>query len=211
MSQPKNLLIVGTGNVGSALAKRFSKTDHVVHVGSRDAARGVEIAATFGAKGGAAADLVDTADVVFLAVPFSQLDDVLARLGPMVGKIVVDCTNPLTDDYMELTVGHSHSAGEECQSRLPDARIVKAFNAMFADVVHAEPHYPGITPQIFCASDDAEAKEAVGELVKAIGYEPVDVGPLRNARYLEPLAGLIIQLAYVMGEGTHITPVIVRE
>lgn len=210
MSVPWNLLIVGTGNVGRALAKRFSKTEHPVHIGSRDAARGLEMAASLGVKGGTASGLVETADVVFLAVPFGQLDGVLADLGPMDGKIVVDCTNPLTDDFMELTIGHTQSAGETVKNRLPGARIVKAFNAIFADVVQTGPRYAGMIPQIFYASDDVEAKRVVAELVKTIGYEPVDAGPLRNARYLEPLAELIIQLAYVMEEGTHITPVILR-
>ena len=210
MSAPWNLLVVGTGNVGRALAGRFSKTDHPVHVGSRDAVRGLEMAASIDAIGGAASEFVETADVVFLAVPFAQLDEVLADLGPMDGKIVVDCTNPLTDDFMELTIGHTQSAGEAIKNWLPGARIVKAFNAIFADVVQIDPQYPGMVPQVFCASDDVEAKQVVAELVKAIGYEPVDAGPLRNARYLEPLAELIIQLAYVMEEGTHITPVVLR-
>ena len=210
MTSPWNLLIVGTGNVGHALAERFSKTEHSVHVGSRDEARGLEIAASLDAIGGATSEFIETADVVFLAVPFTQLDEVLADLGPMDGKIVVDCTNPLTDDFMELTIGHTQSAGEVVKNRLPGARIVKAFNAIFADVVQTNPQYPGIIPQVFCASDDVEAKKVIAELVETIGYEPVDAGPLRNARYLEPLAELIIQLAYVMEEGTHITPVVLR-
>ena len=96
------------------------------------------------------------------------------------------------------------------QKRLPEAKVVKAFNAIFADVVEAAPDYSGTTPQIFCASDHDDAKEVVSQLIRAIGYEPVNCGPLKNARHLEPLAEIIIQLAYVMGEGTHIMPVIVR-
>ncbi len=210
MGAPKNLLIIGTGNVGSALGKRFSVTEHDVQIGSRDAARGKSAAAALGIGGGLASELVAAADVIFLAVPFSDLDAALGDLGSMDGKIVVDCTNPLTEDYMQLTIGHTSSAAEVVQNRLPGVRLVKAFNAIFADVVQANPDYGDMTPQVFCASDDSEAKQVVAELIEDIGYEPVDVGPLCNSRYLEPLAELIIQLAYAVGEGTHITPVILR-
>ena len=210
MTNSMNLLIVGTGNVGSALTKRFSRANHTVNIGSREKTRGQKIGDALGAKGGRAADLVERADVVFLAVPFSEIESAASELGPMDGKIVVDCTNPLTEDFMQLTIGHNNSAAEECQRIFPNSRIVKAFNAMFAEVVSDNPDYNGITPQVFCASDDLEAKNVVMELIKSIGYEPVDVGALVNSRYLEPLAELIIQLAYVMEEGTHITPVIAR-
>lgn len=210
MATSKNLLIVGTGNVACALARRFAATGHSVFLGSRDAGRGAETGAQHGVDGGAAADRVADADVVFIAVPFTALEETLASLGSLAGKLVVDCTNPLTEDFMALTLGHTSSAGECCQSLLPDARVVKAFNAIFADVVHANTPYGDIKPQVFLAGDDPSAKEEVGELVRAIGYEPVDSGPMQNARYLEPLAELIIQLAYVQGEGTSITPVILR-
>ncbi len=210
MPNSRNLLIVGTGNVANALARRFSATDHVVHIGSRDTGRGVEAADRHGIKGGLAADLVQHAEVVFIAVPFTALDDTLEALGSLEGKVVVDCTNPLTDDYMALTLGHSTSAGEVCQAKLPGVPVVKAFNAIFADVVDSDPTYGGIRPQVFLAGDDAGAKETVAELVRAINYDPVDSGAMLSARYLEPLAELIIQMAYVQGEGTRITPVILR-
>jgi 8-hydroxy-5-deazaflavin:NADPH oxidoreductase len=205
-----NLLVVGTGNVACALVRRFAATDHTVSVGSRDADRGAEIGASLGVEGGVASERVADADVIFLAVPFPALDETIQALGPMAGKVVVDCTNPLSDDYLALTHGHTTSAGEQCLSKLPEARVVKGFNAIFADVVHANTQYNGVKPQVFLAGDDLEAKEIAADLVRAIDYEPVDSGPMQNARYLEPLAELIIQLAYVQGEGTQITPIIVR-
>lgn len=205
-----NLLIVGTGNVACALAHRFASTEHSVFIGSRDAGRGAATGARLGVKGGAATEYTADADVVFIAVPFTALEETLVVLGPLTGKVVIDCTNPLSEDYLTLTLGHTTSAGEQCQSKLPQARVVKAFNAMFADVVQSNTLYGGIKPQVFLAGDDAAAKDTVAELVRAIDYEPVDSGPIQNARYLEPLAELIIQLAYVQGEGTQITPVILR-
>ena len=117
MTDTRTILVVGTGNVATSLARRLRDTGHAVHLGSRDAARGSAAGAEHGVAGGAAADLVGDADIVFLAVPFAALDEALTALGPMSGKIVVDCTNPLTDDYMELTVGHTDSAGgcSRCQ------------------------------------------------------------------------------------------------
>jgi NADPH-dependent F420 reductase len=212
MTDPKhNLLILGTGNVATALARRFKETGHDVHIGSRDAARGKAHAEQHGVKGGHGPSLVEDADIVFLAIPFSALDETLAGAGSLAGKIVVDCTNPLTDDFMQLTVGHTDSAGEAVQRALPEARVVKAFNAMFAEVLGDPPTFePGPKPQIFCASDDAEAKAVVSGLIRDVGLEPVDCGALQNARYLEPLAELIIQVAYVVGEGTTFTPVFLR-
>ena len=207
---PRNLLIVGTGNVATALARRLRKTGHAVFIGSRDSERGNSAAETHGVRGGHAAAFAEEADTVFLAIPFAGLDEAIAPLGPLSGKVVVDCTNPLTEDYMQLTLGHTDSAGEAVQRHLPEARVVKAFNAMFAEVLGDPPAFDGPTPQIFCASDDAAAKAEVAEVIREIGLEPVDVGPLRNARYLEPLAELIIQVAYAMGEGTRFTPVFLR-
>ena len=202
------LLIVGTGTVGRALAKRFARTSHQVLLGSRDQRTGELAADPLGVRGGAATSFVAEADVIFLAVPFVNLSDTLSRLGDIDGKIIVDCTNPLTSDYMQLTIGHSDSAGETCQRLAPRSKVVKAFNAIFADVVSAELSYGGIAPQVFLAGDDAESKNRVAELVREIGYDAVDTGGIECARYLEPLAELIIHLAYVQGQGTVITPVI---
>jgi predicted dinucleotide-binding enzyme len=151
---------------------------------------------------------VAEADVIFLAVPFVNLAEILELLGDIDSKILVDCTNPLTADYMQLTIGHNDSAGETCQRLAPRSKVVKAFNAIFADVVSAELSFGGIAPQVFLAGDDAGAKARVAALVREIGYVAVDTGGIESARYLEPLAELIIQLAYVQGRGLVITPVI---
>jgi 8-hydroxy-5-deazaflavin:NADPH oxidoreductase len=202
------LLIVGTGNVGCALAKRFARTSHHVLLGSRNQETGELAAAPLGVRGGETTSFVAEADVIFLAVPFVNLAETLSGLGNIDGKIIVDCTNPLTSDYMQLTIGHSDSAGETCQRLAPRSKVVKAFNAIFAEVVSANLSYGGIAPQVFLAGDDAESKQLVAGLVREIGYDAVDTGGMECARYLEPLAELIIQLAYNQGRGTLFTPVI---
>lgn len=208
MSNSKStLLIVGTGNVGRALAKRFARTPHEVILGSRDHKTGQLAADALGVRGGAATSFVSDADVIFLAVPFVNLSETLDRLGDITGKILVDCTNPLTPDYMQLTIGHTCSAGETCQKLAPNSKVVKAFNAIFAEVVSAEFSYGNITPQVFLAGDDADAKQRVAALVRQIGYDAIDAGGITCARYLEPLAELLIQLAYAQGRGTVVTPV----
>lgn len=201
------LLIVGTGNVGCALAKRFARTSHQVLLGSRDHKTGQAAAEQLGVRGGDAASFVSEADVIFIAVPFVNLTETLDRLGAIDGKIIVDCTNPLTSDYMQLTIGHTDSAGETCQRLAPHSKVVKAFNAIFAEVVSADLSYGSITPQVFLAGDDAGSKQRVAALVRDIGYDAIDTGGIACARYLEPLAELIIQLAYAQGRGTAFTPV----
>ncbi|MDW9658596.1 NADP oxidoreductase [Sinorhizobium meliloti] len=202
------LLIVGTGNVARALASRFAKTSHQVVLGSRDDETGQHVAKELGVRGGAATSFVAEADVIFLAVPFVNLSETLDGVGNIDGKTIVDCTNPLTSDYMQLTVGHSDSAGEICQRLAPRSKVVKAFNAIFAEVVSADMSFGAIAPQVFLAGNDAASKDRVAALVRDLGYDAVDTGGIECARYLEPLAELIIQLAYVQGLGTVVTPVI---
>jgi predicted dinucleotide-binding enzyme len=181
--------IIGDGNVGSALARGFKRADHDV--------RGV------GNDKGAIRDTAAWADVVILAVPFGALDEVVRTAGEQVtGKIVVDVTNAL-DANMNLAVGFTTSGAEELQKRLSKARVVKAFNTVFAQ--HMETGRLGEQRlTAFVASDDANAKTVVLGLARDIGFDGVDAGPLKSARQLEPLAYFNIQLGYALGMGTRI-------
>src|SRR5206468_2384708 len=107
-------------------------------------------------------------------------------------RAVVDITNPLTPDYMGLAIGHTTSAAEEIQKAFPGAKVVKAFNTVFAQVLADGPKLADATVPVFFAGDDAAAKELVRSLIESMGFIPVDAGGLKNARYLEPLAGLNI-------------------
>jgi len=189
------IAILGNGNVGSALARALSRTHRNIQA--------------LGNEKTAQRDAAKDAEIVVLAVPFSALDDVIANLGHSLdGKVVVDATNAL-DAGMNLALGFSTSGAEELQKKLPGARIVKAFNSVFAQ--HMETGKVGSsTLSAFVAGDDAAAKEAVAALARDLGFDVVDAGPLKNARLLEPLAYLNIQLGYVLGQGTQIGFKLVR-
>jgi predicted dinucleotide-binding enzyme len=139
--------------------------------------------------------------VLVLAVPFDAIDNVLQTLGDTIrGKILVDVTNALTADY-QLAVGFSTSGAEDLQKKATGAKVIKAFNTVFAQ------HMPtgqlnGTTLTAFIAGDAADAKSEVLEMAKAIGFDPVDAGPLKNARWLETLGYLNIQLGYMLKMGT---------
>ena len=184
-----NIAIIGSGNVGSALARGLTSAGHEVRAVGRDK-KAVREAVTWG-------------DVVLLAVPYGALDDVVKDVGDaLAGKTVIDATNAL-DASMSLAVGFTTSGAEELQRKLPGARVVKAFNTVFAE--HMSSGRLGKEPlTAFVAADDANARQTVMELARGIGFEPVDAGPLKNARLLEPLGFLNIQLGYVLGKGTKI-------
>lgn len=143
------------------------------------------------------------ADVVLLAVPFGSVDEVVKSAGKaLAGKTVVDVTNAL-DANMGLAVGYTTSGAEDLQNKVPDARVVKAFNTVFAQHM-ATGKLGGKPIAAFVAGDDTDAKATVQQLARDIGFDPVDAGPLKNARLLEPMAYLNIQLGYVLGLGTDI-------
>ena len=182
--------IIGKGKVGSALGTGLKRAGHDVLFGHRDPNESVLKAAEWG-------------EVVILAVPFVAVKNVAQEIALTVkGKVVVDVTN-VFDANDEWALGFSTSGAEELQKVLLDARVVKAFNTVFAQnqsigKVGTE------RLSAFIAGDDAEAKNKVMKLAQDIGFEPVDCGPLRNARYLEPMAMLIIDLAFDLRMGTKI-------
>jgi len=198
--------VIGSGNMGSGFVKQLNKAGHDVRVTGRDAARARKLADQHGAQAVPIADAA-ASDVLILATGYADALPALRSLGSLDGKIVVDVTNPLTADYMGLTIGHTTSAAEEIASAVPGAKVVKAFNTVFAQVLAEGASLgDGQTVPVFVAGDDAQAKSAVSEIARSIGFETIDAGGLKNARYLEPLAGLNIYLGYGAGLGTAIAP-----
>lgn len=182
--------IIGKGNVGSALAMGLSRAGHEIKFGHRDPKEPVAEAAKWG-------------DVIILAVPHSAAADTTKAVGSAAdGKTVIDVSNALTEN-MELAIGFTTSAAEEIQRMLPKAHVVKAFNTVFAQ--NQSTGKIGSEPlALFVAGDDAKAKQAVMQLGADIGFEPVDAGMLKAARYLEPMGTLMISLGYMLGMGTKI-------
>jgi NADPH-dependent F420 reductase len=189
-----NISIIGAGNVGRALATSALRAGHSVTVSSANGETSAALARETGAeKAESNSAAVDGADLVVLAVPYMAIVNVLDEIGPaLAGKIVVDATNPLKPDYSGL-VTEGTSAAEEIQARIPAARVVKAFNTAFA-ARQADPQIAGVQVDGFVASDDEEAKTIVLELVKGMGFHPIDAGQLTMARALEALAFLNISL-----------------
>jgi NADPH-dependent F420 reductase len=183
--------IIGAGNVGRALATSITRAGHDVTI----AARRIEHARAAARVTGAApaesnAAAVSDADLVILAVPFTSAAEVADEIREGVGgKPVVDVTNPLKADYSGLATDGS-SAAEELQERLPDAKVLKAFNTIFAsNQANPNPEIDG-----FVAGDDGDAKQQVIGLVESMGFTPLDVGPLSSSRFLEGMAFINIGL-----------------
>ncbi|MDA8347673.1 MAG: NADPH-dependent F420 reductase [Pseudomonadota bacterium] len=205
--------VLGAGNMGSAFVKQLVRSGHEVRVTSRSATEAEQVAAANpGANAVAPGNSAREADVVVLATGYSEAVSALRSIGDLRGKIVLDITNPLTPDYMGLTVGHSTSAAEEIAKAFPGTDFVKGFNTVFAQVLAAGPQLgSGQKVPVFLASDSAQAKETASTLARSIGFEVVDAGGLRNARYLEPLGGLNVYLGYGAGLGTAIAPTWLRQ
>ena len=203
--------IVGAGNMGSAFARRLSAAGHDVVIASRDIEDAGTVAAAVGPEVRAVPQrqLADSADVVIAASPYQQQADALRASGRLEGKTVVEISNPLDENMSGLVVGHTTSAAEEVARATPGARVVKAFNTVFAQVLGDGPAGAGAAKvQVFYAGDDEAAKRTVRSLIESMGFEPLDAGPLSNARYLEPLGMLNIYLGYVAKLGTDIAPAV---
>jgi predicted dinucleotide-binding enzyme len=184
------IAVIGNGNVGSGLSRILGEAGHEVTTIGRNDALSTAVA---------------KAEVVVVATPYGAIAD-LAGKADFSGKTVIDVSNPVTEDFSGLQVGHKTSAAEEIASRLSGATVVKAFNTVFVQHYGTGLKVNGQPIQTFVAGDDEAARETVKALAAEIGLEPVDADPLANARYLEPIGFLNIQFGYVFGHGTGIAP-----
>ena len=203
-----NIWIIGAGNMARGLAALFAKAGHRITMASRDIEKAQAVARELGGGVAAAeiANVAQAADIVVLAVPYESAAEVVAAAGGLAGKVVVDITNPMTADFSGLSIGHMTSAAEEIQKRAPEARVVKAFNTVFAQVLQNGGQAGGRPATVFVAADDAEARAKVVDLARSAGFETLETGSLATARFLEPVAALNITLGYGLGHGTDIAP-----
>ena len=200
--------IIGAGNVGTGIGKRLAAHGHDVVLSFSKTRESLEQAAATvgrGARTGSVPEAAAHGEVVVLATPWGATKAALGQAGPALGgKIVWDCTNPLLPDMSGLALGTTTSGGEQVVAWAPGARVVKAVPP-FAEVLHTPgTEVGGSKPGVFVCGDDAGARETVVGLVREIGADPVDAGPLSLARYTEPLGMLLVQLAYVQGMGARI-------
>ena len=187
-----NIAIIGAGNVGSALAKSFSNAGHSVTISSRTTEKAEALAREVGALAVRSnREAADAADVVILAVPYPAYEQLAQELaGALDGKVVVDTANRFNPEEPASTIDGT-SATEQFQRKVPKARVVKAFNYLFASRM-AEPTVDGVELDGYIAGDDEDAKKQIAELIGAVGLHPLDVGNLGMARALEALATAII-------------------
>jgi 8-hydroxy-5-deazaflavin:NADPH oxidoreductase len=190
------IAIIGAGNVGKALGATFARAGNSViyAAASPDSSRKVA-EDVGGTAAGTVREAAAEADMVVIAVPYASAGhQVAAEIAPVVsGKIVIDVTNPLKPDYSGLATEGGPSGAENFAAWLPGARVVKAFNTLFASI-QADPRSHGVEIDALFATDDSGARAAVGAFLRSLGFRPVYVGPLARARELEAMAFMNIQL-----------------
>jgi 8-hydroxy-5-deazaflavin:NADPH oxidoreductase len=193
--------IIGAGAVGATLGQAWLKHGQDVIWGVRNPAD-PKYAALAKERVKAPAEAVKEAEIVVIATPWSTTQAAVKSLGSLAGKIVIDCTNPLGmgPDELQLVLGFDTSAGEQVASWAPDAFVFKTLNTTGAGNMAKAAEYP-VKPLMLVAGDDAARRPLVMELVGMLGFEPVDAGPLKNARLLEPFAMVWIDQAMKRGRG----------
>lgn len=199
--------ILGSGNVGTALANHLLKQKYRVVFGVRDPAStsvGKALAACEGAKASSTAMAVDGADIVFVALPWEAVKPSLEPLAiALIGKTVVDCTNAYEISNGCVKAIAFPSAAQVLQGYVPGAKVVKAFNQLGADKL-ARPDFPAVAPWMGVAGDDAESVATVAELAKSFGLDAVPFGGLSASLLLEDMARIWIHGAYIAGLGPKI-------
>ena len=181
------IAVLGFGNVGGQLAGLWAKKGHEVMAGLREGSKDRRKASDAGVAVATPADAVKAAEVVVIALPWPVVESVVKGL-PLEGKVVIDAVNPVNAD-LSVVVPEAGSAALTIAQWARGARVVKAFNTIGASLMG-----DAAFDMMYCG-DDAEAKQVVDGLIADTGMKPVDVGPLSNARYLENVAGLWIDLA----------------
>ena len=195
------IAIIGAGSVGATLGRAWINHGEDVIWGVRNPAD-PKHAALPKERVKAPAEAVKAAEVVVIATPWSAAEAAVKSLGTLAGKTVVDCMNPLGmgPDGLQLVLGFDTSAGEQVASWAPGAFVFKTLNTTGAGNMAKAADYP-VKPLMLVAGDDAGRKRTVMELVGKLGFEPVDAGPLKNARLLEPFAMVWIDQAMKRGRG----------
>lgn len=198
--------ILGSGLMGANIGTVFTRLGHEVvfsYSRSEERLRAIATAAGPTARAGPPHEAVVEADAIVLAVHWSRVDDVLSQAGSLAGKLILSCTNPLDASNSELVVAHTGSGAETIARKLPGAKVVAAFQATPSEVLMSVFEGRSNAPRpcmVFCG-DDQGSKGTVHALLDQFGFDPIDAGPLRIARYIEPFAMLATTLAYGTNQG----------
>jgi hypothetical protein len=193
--------ILGSGLMGGKLGTLFARAGHEVvfsYARSEQKLKGLAHQAQGNARAGTPADAARDADALLLAVHWSRVDDVLKQAGDVSGKVIVTCSLPMNADNTDLVIAHISSGAEALATKVRRAHVVSAFGTVPSEVLFGvfDARRKANRPSLVYCGDDQGAKEVAATLIRDVGFDPVDAGPLRIARYLEPLALLVGQLAY---------------
>lgn len=193
--------ILGSGLMGAKLGTIFARAGHQVvfsYARHQDKLKKLARDAGANARSGTPREAAQNADVLLLAVHWSRFDDVLKQAGNLSGKLIVTCSLPMNARNTKLILGTTTSGAEELARKLPRAKIVSAFNTVPSEVLFGvfESRRKANRPSLVYCGEDASAKKLTAKLIRDAGFDPVDAGPLRIARYTEPFALLVAQLAY---------------
>jgi hypothetical protein len=200
--------ILGSGLMGAKLGTLLARAGHqIVFSYSRSEAKLKRLARKAGARARAGTPReAAESDAVVLAVHWSRLDDVLGQAEGLSGKVVISCVLPMNADETELVIGHTSSGAETLARKARGARLVAAFQTIPSEVL------PGVferrtrsrRPSLVYCGDDAKAKKVAAGLIRDVGFDPVDLGPLRLARYAEPFGLLVAREAYEGRRGPEV-------
>jgi predicted dinucleotide-binding enzyme len=193
--------ILGSGLMGGKLGTLFARAGHdVVFSYSHKRSKLETLARKAGktARAGTPREAAQDAHVLLLAVHWSRVDDVLKKAGDVSGKVIVTCSLPMNDDDTRLVVAHTSSGAEALAKKVPGARVVSAFGTVPSEVLFAvfEARDSDTRPSLVYSGDDDDAKATAAKLIRDVGFDPVDAGPLEVARFSEPFTLLIAKLAY---------------
>jgi len=193
--------MLGSGLMGGKLGTIFARAGHEVvfsYARSEQKLKRLAREAKGKARSGTPREAAQEADALLLAVHWSRMDDVLKQAGDLVGKVIVSCSLPMNADDTDLVVAHTTSGAEQLAKKVPKARVVSAFHTVpsevFFDVFEARRN--ATRPSLVYCGDDSSSKRIAAELIRDVGFDPMDAGPLRIARYTEPFTLLVAQLAY---------------
>jgi 8-hydroxy-5-deazaflavin:NADPH oxidoreductase len=198
--------ILGSGLMGGKLGTLFARAGHQVvfsYARSRKKLEALAREAGGLARAGTPREAAREADALLLAVHWSRVDDVLGKTGELEGKVLVTCSLPMNEDDSALVVGRTSSGAEKLARKARGARVVSAFGTVPSEVLFAvyEARHRNPRPSLVYCGDDPEANAVAVRLIRDVGFEQVDAGPLRIARYLEPFTLLVAQLAYEQDGG----------
>jgi predicted dinucleotide-binding enzyme len=201
--------ILGSGLMGAKLGTIWARAGHeVVFSYARSEQKLTKLAreARGKVRAGTPGEAAREADALLLAVHWSRVDDALKQAGDVSGKAIVSCSLPMNADDTGLVIAHTSSGAEELARKLPKARVVSAFNTVPSEVLFGvfEARRKAHRPSLVYCGDDTKSKQIAADLIRDVGFDPVDAGPLRIARYTEPFALLVAQLAYEGDEGPEL-------